>query len=149
MLAGMSSEDEAVKWLRRRIEERRALARHAIESEAAAAEWHEMTSGVLVTGPATVDDAWDGVHPIGDSRLTRFMAANDPQDTIARCEAELGILDAHDRPEHYCPLPVLPSVHGQLWTPEEGPCWTVRLLASGYRHQAGYAETWEQREATR
>lgn len=136
----MSSEAEPVKWLRQRIQARLALARNAIEL-GNAAEWTELSSGVLMTiAPDAPQDNWDGVHPLGDSSVTRLMEANDPQDTIARCEAELAILDAHDKAEHYCPLPVLPSVHGQLWTPAEGPCWTLRLLASGYKCWPGYRE---------
>jgi hypothetical protein len=134
--------DDLVTWLREQISDRLAMARHLIESEAASAEWHEPCSGVLVTGTPTHDDTWDGTHPLGDSRLVRFIVANDPRDTIARCEAELAILAAHDRPEHYCPLPVLPGVHGQFCSPAEGPCWTVRLLGSGYKYRTGYQEEW-------
>jgi hypothetical protein len=68
---------------------------------------------------------------------------HDPRSVVADCEAKLAILDAHDKAEHYCPIPVLPSVHGQRWTPEEGPCWTVLLLADGYRHRPGYREEWK------
>ena len=67
---------------------------------------------------------------------------HDPQDVIADCEAKLGLIEAHDKPTHYCPLPALPSKHGQLWTPEEGPCWTLHLLARAYKHRDGYAEHW-------
>ena len=59
------------------------------------AEWQELSSGVLVTGDGTETDHWHGTWPMGDSTLTRLMEANDPRDTIARCEAELAILDEH------------------------------------------------------
>ena len=94
----MSSEEEPVAWLRQRIRERLYLAQHTIEL-GNAAEWTELSSGVLMTvdpdAPQDDRDTWDGVHPMGDSSLTRLMEANDPQDTIARCEAELAILDEH------------------------------------------------------
>ena len=72
--------------------ERRYLAERTVEI-GNAAEWTELSSGVLMTiAPDTPQDNWDGVHPLGDSSLTRLMEANDPQDTIARCEAELAML---------------------------------------------------------
>jgi len=119
-------EEEPVAWLRRRIKNRLYLARHAIEL-GNAAEWTELSSGVLMTiAPDAPQDNWDGVHPLGDSSLTRLMEANDPQDTIARCEAELAILDA-------CAQGIR---SGRAFLAEE-----VRaLLASGYRHWPGYRE---------
>ena len=71
-----------------------------------------------------------------------FIAANDPLETIARCEAELAILGEHK--------PV--DVPGMAWRgcatckdsvtrwPKTFPCRTVRLLGSGYRHRDGYRE---------
>ena len=141
-------------WLRRRIEERLFLARNAIEVGNAAV-WHEQSSGVLVTGEGTETDCWQGFWAMGDSSLTRLMEANDPQDTIARCEAELAILDLH---APVCPLAEM-IVDWREWQecrecgpnkeypeylhqPGRGekfyPCRTVRLLASGYRHRPGF-----------
>ena len=125
----MSSEEEPVAWLRQRIRERLYLARHAIEL-GNAAEWTELSSGVLMTvdpdAPQDDRDTWDGVHPLGDSSLTRLMEANDPRDTIARCEAELAILDA-------CAQGIR---NGRALLAEE----VRRLLASGYKHCPGYRE---------
>ncbi len=132
----MSSEEEGpVAWLRKAIRQRLYLAQHAIEL-GNAAEWTELSSGVLMTvAPDAPQDTWDGVHPLGDSSLTRLMEANDPQDTIARCEAELGILDEHGPyetgGENYC------SACGDV--PQIAfPCRTVRLLASGYKSRPGF-----------
>ena len=155
----MSSEEEPVAWLRQRIRERLYLAKHAIEL-GNAAEWTELSSGVLMTvdpdAPQDDRDTWDGVHPMGDSSLTRLMEANDPQDTIARCEEELAILDEHasdgdaawpecvrcaDTHPDRCECGVL---DGQHWrTAEDYPCKTVRLLAGGYRRRPGYREEWK------
>ena len=118
----MSSEAEPVKWLRQRIQARLALARNAIDLGNAPC-WTELSSGVLMTiAPDAPQDNWDGVHPLGDSSVTRLMEANDPQDTIARCEAELAILDA--------------CVNGRALLATEVRC----LVASGYRHWPGYRE---------
>lgn len=155
----MSSEEEPVAWLRRRIENRLALARHAIEL-GNAAEWTELSSGVLMTiAPDAPQDNWDGVHPLGDSSLTRLMEANDPQDTIARCEAELAILDEHgivwrdigwlegyegELCEESAEIPVCGTCvpkhsHFRMRADvPDGSCRTVRLIASGYKHWPGF-----------
>ena len=136
----MSSEEEPVAWLRQRIRERLHLAQHAIEL-GNAAEWTELSSGVLMTiAPDAPQDRLDGVHPMGDSSLTRLMEANDPQDTIARCEAELAILGEYEARDRDAALMLGPGVLRQRdWA---GLRLAVRLLASGYRHQPGYAEAW-------
>lgn len=164
----MSSEEEPVAWLRRRIENRLALARHAIEL-GNAAEWTELSSGVLMTiAPDAPQDNWDGVHPLGDSSVTRLMEANDPQDTIARCEVELAVLDEHyilrrgDTNEAYEEFSVVPwgakggagdqgsgcvtcHYYGMGGVKGYGTCRTVRLLASAYKHWPGYREEdWKQ-----
>ena len=153
----MSSETEPVAWLRQRIRERLYLARRAIEL-GNAAEWTEPSSGVLVTGEPTETDTWHGTWPMGDSSLARLMEANDPQDTIARCEAELAILDEHyilhreDRSEAYEEFSVTPhpgaggcdfgcvTCHyrgmGGVWG--KGYCRTVKFLAGGYRYRPGF-----------
>jgi Family of unknown function (DUF6221) len=160
----MSSEEEPVAWLRQRIRERSYLAQHAIEL-GNAAEWTELSSGVLMTiAPDAPQDRLDGVHPLGDSTLSRLMEANDPQDTIARCEAELAILDEHrlilaDRglPEHgqsrgsgYRIVAENPTEQqiqnaSMMWRNldchacrSRFPCRTVRLLAGGYRYRPGF-----------
>lgn len=138
---------EPVAWLRRRIGNRLALARHAIEL-GNAAEWTELSSGVLMTiAPDAPQDNWDGVHPLGDSSLTRLMEANDPQDTIARCEAELAILAEHALADYgygpYCRTCF--DVGDGMPHAVPYPCRTVGLLAGAYKHWPGYREEdWKQ-----
>ena len=103
--------------------------------------WTEQSSGVLVTGEPTEADTWHGTWPMGDSSLTRLMEANDPRDTIARCEAELAILDEHGGAPGIDPGEVC-CVRCGDYPQEPHPCRTVRLLASGYRHRPGYQEAW-------
>jgi Family of unknown function (DUF6221) len=149
----VSGQDELVPWLRQRIRERRYLAERAVELGSAAV-WEETSSGVLVTGEPADADAWHGTWAMGDSSLARLMEANDPRDTIARCESELAVLDVHS-----------PVAQGS-WTecgecgpnnqgaaliavPGDGdeffyfPCKTVRLLGYGYRWRPGYREEWK------
>jgi hypothetical protein len=153
--------DDFTAWLRQRIQARMALACGTIELGNAEV-WHEQSSGVLMTGDGTDEDHWHGMWAMGDSTLTRLMEANDPRDTIARCEAELAILDAHyiltkeDRSEQYEEFSVTPhpgadgcdfgcvTCHyrgmGGVWG--QGYCRTVRLLGYAYRHRDGYRPEW-------
>jgi len=128
----MSSEEDAIAWLRQRIRERLYLAQHAIEL-GNAAEWTELSSGVLMTvAPDAPQDNWDGVWAMGDSSLTRLMEANDPQDTITRCEAELAILDLYKQQAAKASENAIQE--DRAWT-----LWPVlALLASGYKHRPGY-----------
>ena len=129
----MRVSDDLVTWLRRRINERKYLAERTIEL-GNAAEWQELSSGVLMTiAPDAPQDWTDGVWPMGDSSLTRLMEANDPRDTIARCEAELAILDLYEQ-----------QAAKDNNAMEEDRTWllarVVRLLATGYKHRPGYRE---------
>lgn len=149
--------DDLTAWLRRRIEERLYLAKHAIELGNAAV-WTELSSGVLMTvdpdAPQEDGGHWGGVHPFGDSSLSRLMEANDPRDTIARCEAELGLLRQHKH------LPTRTGAYGTPFTfgcetchemadPDgnsdvmaDGWCETVCLLGYAYRFRDGWKEEW-------
>ncbi len=135
--------DELATWLRQRIKERLYLATHAIELGNAAV-WEETSSGVLVTGEPTETDCWHGTWPMGDSSLTRLMEANDPRDTIARCEFELAVLDEF---EAYWRLAVaaweaeagVHSLYDQARTLKR----TVRRLGYSYRFKDGYRQEWK------
>jgi hypothetical protein len=131
--------EAAVTWLREQVQTRLDKAQLRGPSP-----WKHgpSTEGRLLAGEDVFDSSGAAVAIVRGSYLAAHMAANDPLDVIAQCEAELAILDAHGKPRHYCPLPVLNSEHGQLWTPEEGPCWTIRLVAGGYRHCPGSATHW-------
>jgi hypothetical protein len=96
-------------------------------------------------------------------REFEHIIRHDPRNEIARCEAELAILDEHaltwpDGEPEYESLdePVADSRGGVHYVPVRGgvvppyvcrtcgyddgqPCKTVRLLASGYKHRPGYA----------
>jgi hypothetical protein len=170
-----SSEEEPVAWLRRQIEARLALAREAAErtdghwwrrmADAGHYDDHRLEPvGHLWAGEPVPDvdgDVFGGeeivVYDEGRPSDVQFdhIAANDPQDTIARCEAELAILDEHasdgDRIDPECvgcaarhPASCecgWQSAGGQHWrTAAPYPCRTVRLLASGYKHRPGYRE---------
>jgi hypothetical protein len=148
--------DEFVPWLRQRIRERLYLATHAVEL-GSFAEWEERSSGVLVTGDGTDSDPWRGTWVTGDSSVTRLMEANDPRDTIARCEAELAILDEYEaakarreaeagdygawvRGENLGPRPTFDGPSPDLIAGLER---SVRLIGCGYRFWDGYRAEWK------
>lgn len=172
--------EELVTWLRTAITARMELAREA--SPHSEGHWWRREAvmfadggkekvGPLYSGePVTDDDGevlggqsvvvYDEGAP-GDWQFDH-IAANDPQDTIARCEAELAILDAHyiiwrhDRSEAYEEFSVVSigaanqdhgcvtcHYYGQGGVKGFGYCRTVRHLAYGYRHWSGYRETWK------
>ncbi len=142
----MSSEEGPVAWLRTQVEARKAAAKLA------AREGGTWTQDDPERYPGSIESlggkvVYDEGSP--DERQAAHIALNDPQDTIARCEAELAILDLHQ--------PVAEGGSGWLECQECGPnndasgilaipgqgetfwpCATVRLLAGGYRHRPGF-----------
>ena len=152
---------EMVTWLRGAVAARLVLARKATQ-----VPWEPEGDD------PTDDEVWIDVdgeewrHVVcrgPDSHENMIhIAANDPRDTIARCEAELDILSAHyilhreDRSEEYAEYSVTPHpgaygcdfgcvfCHyrglGGVWG--QGICYTVRRMALGYRHWPGWKEKW-------
>lgn len=153
----MSGHDAGLgAFLDARYGEAEAMARDLIESEAAAAEWHEQSSGVLVTGPPEHDDAWAGMFAIGDSRITRFIAATDPAHRLADIALKRAILALHrstvtKREQHAFdsstgePIPDEYDGDCELcgwFDPEAGGCKTVRQLGTEFSGHPGYKQEW-------
>jgi Family of unknown function (DUF6221) len=176
-VTGPGGEEGPVAWLRKQVEARLALAREA--SPKTDGHWWRRTSAVytdgtresvgpLYSGDPDLDD--DGeisqgdyivVYDEGAPSDAQFdhMAASDPRDAIARCEAELAILDEHyilyrsdtsEKYEQYSiispPFPPMDcgcvTCHyaSQGGVNGYGICRTVKYVASGYRHKPGYRE---------
>jgi len=157
----MSSETEPVAWLRAQITARLDVARKAtpgpweFEHDDEVFTVHDGEHGDLVGSTVAFTRHWADVNG-------EHIALNDPDDVIARCEAELAILDLHyilhrdDTNELYGEFSVTPhpganrsdfgcvTCHyrgmGGVWG--KGYCLTVSILAKGYRHRLGYAEAW-------
>ena len=85
------------------------------------------------------------------------IAQHDPRDTVARCDAELAILDEHAPVHAWRPFSARPGrgdgehvgckkcvtwIEGRIPEREAYPCRTVRLLAQGYRHRPGWKQEW-------
>ena len=144
---------DPVAWLRAAILERKALA-VAAASVAGPASRHGLywpedgTAATTMILSAAGSPLADTLHR-DDEEMAPHIAANDPQDTIARCEAELAILVEHapewadymagariERTSLHCKTCEPPG------TPDNYPCCTVRLLLSAYRYRSGYGERW-------
>ena len=163
----MSSEEEPVAWLRSAILERKARAQAASEGPWDTSEvtpaWAGFRENPLApANVACVQDGQDytlfvalqfGQPPDLDEANAAHMALNDPQDTIARCEAELAILDLYERtlaivraPVDLKALatekPVIREMRARDYLDAERESCVlrevVRLLAGGYKHRPGF-----------
>lgn len=148
--------EEMLTWLRATIEGDKARAEQATagdwesvvddhgRGQVDASVWSE-SIGYYITekvssGPRHREDA-------------AHIAIHDPRDTIARCEAELALLDLHEHVETSSLARRLAGGRCQPFGCEvchekdqivwgEGVCATIRLLASGYRHRPGFNPEW-------
>ena len=154
--------DDLTAWLRKQIVARRDIAVAALHGS----DGHWWRRPHDETGEPT-GDLWDGaqivdsdgdvvggrevvVYDEGRPSDAQFdhIAGNDPRDVIARCEAELALLnehavirmpyqDARGVPGHFCEC----ATCGFGGPDRSYPCKTVRLLGYGYRHWSGYRES--------
>jgi Family of unknown function (DUF6221) len=160
-MSAMQADLEMVTWLRSQVEARKATA----EAATCAVPWEAEGDD------PTDDEVWidvDGQEwrlvilrgPDSHENMLH-VAANDPRDTIARCEMELAVLDGHyilhreDRSEVYEEFSVVRiggadkdcgcvtcHYYGQGGVKGHGICYTVRRIALGYRHWPGWKEEW-------
>jgi hypothetical protein len=159
---------ELVPWLRAQVQARLDLARIAGDGDDG--HWRRRTIdlgdggtpepvGHLYGGGQGQD--WDGepvdgtfvvVYDEGSPGGWQFdhLAANDPRDTIARCESELAILDEHVPYDCTWPGGSRCTVCASSGTYPNGvaimaafPCRTIRLIGHGYRYRPGYLEAWK------
>src|SRR5258706_5196973 len=81
---------DLAKSLEARIADDEAAAKAVIaaEGENYEATWFEQSSGVLYVGPGSIEHPLDGLYPMGDSRLTRFIAEHDPARVLREVEAK-------------------------------------------------------------
>lgn len=135
--------DDLVAWLREQIEARKRTA--SVRVLEPGAPWR-LDGGAWDAGTGILSGSGrPAAVAIGDY-AARHIVASDPRDAIARCDAELAILDGHATeiipggalPTHYwCQTCHVPGDNpGRTW------CRTVRLLASGYQHRPGYRGEW-------
>lgn len=149
----MSGEESLVAWLRTQVEARKTAAKLAAREGGAWTQDGVHTGNISSLGGQVV---YDEGSP--DEYQAAHIALNDPQDVIARCEAELAILDLYDRtlaivrtPVDLRALaaekPVIREMRARDYLDAERELCVlvpvVALLASGYRHRPGYREEWK------
>ena len=131
----MSADEDPAAWLRATIEADLALARRL------AARWvappdHPRAGEPVWPSPSTERL---GVYRSDDpdvSGALDLIRMCSPAYVIARCEAELAILDLYEQQ----------AAKAAENAMQEDRAWTlwpvIVLLAEGYRHRDGYAERW-------
>ena len=145
-----------MKWLREQVTARLEAARAT--SRPAWRDWYTepwYDGEFLNDGRTARSDLWGRAGAGGFTSqgalptvMADHIALNDPQDVIARCEAELAILDGCDDQESW----LEDAREGEPGDPALSLEWRegyvaglrqVReLVASGYKHRPGYAEHW-------
>ncbi|NUS04664.1 MAG: hypothetical protein HOV97_19140 [Nonomuraea sp.] len=126
-----------VEWLRTQIEADKATA-----EAAGAGAWRYVTT----PGRSLEFDARRAVTGVGfhEDDLLRpveaiHIALHDPADVIARCGAELALLNEHVPAMSAAGRAVCPQCGGE---PAATPCQTLRHLAYGYRRRPGWRPEW-------
>jgi hypothetical protein len=141
--------DEAVGWLRQVIEGDLAEAKGLLSKDWGDRAWavtacSDTGSGYCLCIVHQGEYKLPGeaqappIRYIADAEspeLAAWIAKHDLRSAIARCEAELAILDEHA--EGWQIGDPLRDCQWETW-----PCRTLRLVASGYRHREGYAQHW-------
>lgn len=136
----MSDGEDPVAWLRAQVEARKALAEAATQ-----VPW-EPEGDDLTDDEVWIDvdgEQWRHVICRGPQSHENMLhvALNDPRDVIARCEAELAILDEHGPDDTFGPDDVCCCACGDR--PQVPfPCRTVRVLLGAYKHQPGFKAEW-------
>lgn len=128
--------EDMLTWLRSQIVTEKEAAEAATKGE-----WDSDDGGSIHVGhPTNVIVDW-----IPSTRDLDHVLRQQPRDTIARCEADLAILDEHEIHDsgftRSCTVCFEKGKDGDD-VPVEAPCRTVRLLAYGRRRREGWNPEW-------
>src|SRR5258706_699318 len=142
---------DLAKFLNDRLDEAAAAANAVIDAEGEnyEATWFEQSSGVLYVGPGSVEHPLDGLQPMGDSRLTRFIAEHDPARVLRQVDAKRKILNEHS-PLHWHPDSPLRcrrctsvTIDGKM-AKLEWPCAAVRAVAAVWSDHPDFDPAWKE-----
>lgn len=132
--------DDMLSWLRSTIEGDKAVAEENLGEAWTAAD--DRDGGFFIN----MEDAGSFGKACGCCITgtlceveAKHIALHDPRDTIARCEAELKLLD--DFIGQVDALDWIAYSEGQ-GSPGETSAHLLRLMASGYRHRPGFNPDW-------
>ncbi|SEN85501.1 DUF6221 family protein [Nonomuraea pusilla] len=129
---------DLLSWLKATIEGDKAAAEAATPGPWTVDDPSEFESGLEIEAPdATVAGHGHYCGGVWKQADADHMCRHDPQDTIARCDAELFILSCHEGP-HECVSPD----DNCLWIECEDDCPTLKALARGRRHRSGFNPAW-------
>lgn len=158
----MSPVDDMLSWLRQQIEARKALAEaadaaspgpwtntgqdgcgdawqiHGAPTGETEPDWDspDMEEIPVLSRVATLN--YDDGGGVWEQAAADHIVLNQPRDVIARCDAELAILDWHTG-AHECSGPG----DNCLWVRGgDEVCPTARMIAFGYRHCPGWGPAW-------
>ena len=143
---------EALVWLRQVHEDAELVARGSATIPEVGAEWAAETWDApystdrigFVCG-SDPDDALWGTSTAADTRcvpgiVAEHIAGHDPAAVLAGIETDRAILAEHPALGSFCERCTDGGDFGELI---EWPCRTVLLVASRYRHRAGYQAGWK------
>lgn len=135
----MTGAGDLAAWLREQVQARLELARKAaLCGEVKDGRWFADDD---LDDEVCDDNGWRILAAVSGSHVALHVEANDPRDVIARCEAELAILDWFEEAERKaCDAYGDESITAKL---ARAHSWRVtRLLGTGYRHADGYKPEW-------
>lgn len=130
----MTDLTEMVEWLRSEIEgDRDAAVKAGAKSWTAKRLDRDDLFDAPFTAIYTNDYPWREVARSGVVMEGDHIVRHDPRDTIARCEAELKLIDGMAK-----------VIGGEYIDDGELPLaqWVLGELISGYRHRPGWKEGW-------
>lgn len=128
--------DDLIAFVTARLDEDEVAAKAILEDPDYEAEWHEQSSGVLYVGPGSERYPLDGLCPIGDSRLTRYIARHDPARVLREVEAKRAMLAEHDTRDWR----IGDRVHDCQW--QSWPCNTLRQITAVWADHPDYRDEW-------
>ena len=106
------------------------------------AGWVQIVAYDRLNNEPPEKDCRDGTSPVilvdNGRREFEHIIRHDPRNEVARCEAELAILDLYEQQ----------AAKASENAMQEDRAWTlwpvISLLASGYKFRPGYRQEWEQ-----
>lgn len=127
--------DDMLSWLRKVIEGDRAVAEENLGEVWTAVDDRDEGFFIEIEDAGSLGKAC-GCCITGTLAEVeaKHIALHDPRDTIARCEAELELLDRCER--------VIANPEAYDETAEELAEDVIRRFASGYRHREGFNPDW-------
>ncbi|MFI7691765.1 DUF6221 family protein [Nonomuraea sp. NPDC049655] len=134
---------DLLSWLRSVIEGDKAVA-EALPHGPWRVEMSERRYPQQISNAQAILIAETTTGPEHEPVIANYIALHDPRDTIARCDAELAILD-QVLPEVRRVAIRLAEEFGGMWPDDmltSSETLLLTTLASGYRHREGFNPAW-------